>query len=506
MPRRRYPGLQNNEAPPSDMAADQAVFLRFELNADKVKPKEAKLDGVDYLVVPTVLICEGVHNGLFYPSTELRKFPQAWNGRPIPIFHPTDLDGNSITANSPETIQQASVGQLFNVKWNSKSKKLQGEAWVSPVKCAALGENGQAVLNAIQTSTTMEVSTGLFVDVVDEPGTWNSETYEGVAINHRPDHFALLPSGVGACSVADGAGFPRLNVETDKLRALAAQVPALLATLKELSYNERQRLVRDALVKKFGSGSKEAPSYVYVEDVFDKEVIYSVEGSGKATLMSVGYSVNGKGEVSIGPDAAVAVRRVTSYEPVTNEQAHAKEGTDSMDPKTEAQPGAPVTPNGTPGAPAAPTKAHTIEELLGNADDALKANIEDALGAQKAVRDALVAKITANKANTFSSEELTAMTTDQLGKIATLATPPAAPATPPAGTPGEAPKTPEDGTKGPEGNAAPPATPSAPVTPSFAGNDAGPAPATTPQAPAANQEQADGSGVPLPPKMEFKRR
>lgn len=490
MPRRRHPGLVVNEEPPAVAEAEAATVqvIRLELNAERVKPKMAKLEDVDYLVVPTVLICEGVHNGLFYPAEELKKFPQAWNGRPIPVFHPTDNEGNAVTANSPETIEKCTVGKLFNVKWNAKSKKLLGEAWISPVKCAALGEDGAAVLNAVQTSTTMEVSTGLFVDVMEQTGTWNNETYEGVAVNHRPDHFALLPSGVGACSVSDGAGFPRVNAEADKVRAMMAQLSSGLRVLREFSLNDKQRLLRDALTRKYGSSSKEAPSYTYLEDVYEKEVIFSIEGNGQTKLMKVGYSVNGKGEVTIGPDAAEAVRRVTSYEPVTNEQAPAKEGSDSMDPKDKTTEAAP-TPNGQPASP--PAKAHTIEELLGNADDSLKANVQDALEAQKAVRESLIGRITANKVNQFKVEELASMSTAQLGKLAVLADVAPAPAP-------EVEKKPE--TEEAEAEVRPNAK-----KPSFAGNDAGPAPATG-QKIVANAEQPDGSGVPLPPKLEFKRR
>lgn len=157
-------------------------------------------------------------------------------------------------------------------------------------------------------------------------------------------------------------------------------------------------------------------------------------------------------------------------------------------PKTETAPEANAEPK---------AKARTIEELLGNADDSLKADIEDAFVAQKAVRDSLITKITANKANAFTPEELGKMSTPQLGKIATLAAVPeaAAPATPKVET---APETEtEEETAPPAGNAKP--------KPTFAGNDAGAAPKPGARL-AANQEQPDGSGVPVPPVINWAAR
>jgi hypothetical protein len=73
-----------------------------------------ELDDNEYLVCPTVLICEGVHNGVYYPPEELSKFPDSWNGRPVVINHP-DLMGKSITDNSPARgITVTGVGLPFN--------------------------------------------------------------------------------------------------------------------------------------------------------------------------------------------------------------------------------------------------------------------------------------------------------------------------------------------------------------------------------------------------------
>ena len=60
----------------------------------------------------------------------------------------------------------------------------------------------------------IEVSTGYFADKLDESGEFEGEEYDGVQINLRPDHLAILPNTIGACSVDDGCGFPRTNADS----------------------------------------------------------------------------------------------------------------------------------------------------------------------------------------------------------------------------------------------------------------------------------------------------
>ena len=53
--------------------------------------RHGKDNGRDYLVVPTVILTEGVHSGsngpLFYPGSELAPSAPAWNGMPVLVYH-----------------------------------------------------------------------------------------------------------------------------------------------------------------------------------------------------------------------------------------------------------------------------------------------------------------------------------------------------------------------------------------------------------------------------------
>lgn len=186
----------------------QVLKLRITLNAGLARRE--MFEGKEHLVVPVVLMPEGVANGLLYTAEELSTFPEAWDGRPLPILHPTDLRGNPLSANKPDILEAQSVGQLFNSKWNAATKKLVSEAWMSLEKLENVA-GGLDVLQAVERGEIVEISTGLFSEAIKKDGVFNGESFIGIATNIRPDHLALLPGGQGAFSIADGAGLNRQN-------------------------------------------------------------------------------------------------------------------------------------------------------------------------------------------------------------------------------------------------------------------------------------------------------
>lgn len=64
------------------------------------------------------------------------------------------------------------------------------------------------MLDALEAGRPMELSTGLFTQNEPAPAgaTFNGRPYDYVARNYRPDHLAVLPDQIGACSLADGCG------------------------------------------------------------------------------------------------------------------------------------------------------------------------------------------------------------------------------------------------------------------------------------------------------------
>jgi hypothetical protein len=157
------------------------------------------------MLVPGVL--SGSKGPLLYPPDEVRKSPDDWNHIPIVVYHPMK-DGKPVSARSPTILSKYGVGFVFHSRTDSKGV-LKGEGWLD---VEATRRVDKSVLDSVQLGKPIELSTGLFVD--DEPAPEGAifndhrgtRKYVGIARNYKPDHLAILPSGKGACSLADGCG------------------------------------------------------------------------------------------------------------------------------------------------------------------------------------------------------------------------------------------------------------------------------------------------------------
>jgi hypothetical protein len=168
-----------------------------------------RMGGRDYLVVPMVMMCEGVHAGtngpLYYPADEMARNVGVWDHKPIVIYHPT-ANGRAMSACQPDVITSRGVGVVMNTRF--EDSKWKAEAWLEETR---LKQVDNRVLEMLETNKMCEVSTGLFTENEVTPGTWNGEQYGAIARNYGPDHLAILPDQVGACSIKDGAGLLRAN-------------------------------------------------------------------------------------------------------------------------------------------------------------------------------------------------------------------------------------------------------------------------------------------------------
>lgn len=170
------------------------------------KTRRAKLQGRDYIVAPLTLIVPGVLNGsqgpLYYPPEEISKNPGVWNGVPIVVDHPTH-GGQPVSARDPDVLNKQSIGQIFR----SKAKgKLTAEGWFD---LEAVERIDNRIFQALEAGKQIELSTGLFTDNEAAEGgatTEDGKPYSFIARNYRPDHLAILPDQIGACSVDDGCG------------------------------------------------------------------------------------------------------------------------------------------------------------------------------------------------------------------------------------------------------------------------------------------------------------
>jgi len=186
------------------------ITLQFSGNATTGQVKEITHAGRRYLVSPVVALREGILNDIYVSAAEFGKFASSWQGRPVPISHPK-AEGSYTSANTPDIWANDVLGHLWNVAVDNGA--LKGEIWIDLDKAQLMGAKATAIVNKLRQGEPMEVSTGYFCEMEVTPGTWSGSHYTGIARNIRPDHLALLPDEIGACSWADGCGTPRVNTE-----------------------------------------------------------------------------------------------------------------------------------------------------------------------------------------------------------------------------------------------------------------------------------------------------
>jgi hypothetical protein len=337
------------------------------------RPRQEEWNGRQYLVVPLTMLVPGVLPGskgpLLYPPDEVRKSPEDWNHIPIVVYHPMK-DGKPVSARSPSILSKHGIGVVFHARTDGKDI-LKSEGWLD---VEATRRVDKSVLDSVQLGKPLELSTGLFVD--DEPAPEGaifndhrgSRKYVGIARNYKPDHLAILPSGKGACSLADGCGvlinrairssrlarsrsMPRETRERiDKLKAwqkigealgLVDDVVGADLMVNEPSFIEINRKLSELLFNRFGKGgnvlnaigSSDSP---YVVDVYDEYVVYE---QGTKTYR-IGYKVDSNTNgVQLNGDPQ-EVTRVVSYEPVTHENPNpvAESPSSSPDPSVTPPP------------------------------------------------------------------------------------------------------------------------------------------------------------------------
>lgn len=308
------------------------LFINFEAGGNV---KSDEIDGIEHIVFPVIAAKEMVMNDLFYPSEELSQFPEAWNGVPIPVNHPV-VNGHHVSANSPNIESKRNIGKFFNSKF--EDKKLKGEFWINKEKAIALGFKN--LVERIENKESIEVSTGLFSNVEIKSGVFNGENYSGIVRDIRPDHIAILPNEIGACSLKDGCGTMKTNscpcngntnencqcdkevVKTNKLKSLVSNIKELVDSIVLPSVNiddknnlgvdgmteEREKLIDSVIANdsnSFGPNDKEVLSGIcgdvlqkMLKNDNDDNEVDSVDAESKKDDAGEQVATNSEKEIS----------------------------------------------------------------------------------------------------------------------------------------------------------------------------------------------------------------
>lgn len=345
------------------------------------------LGGRKYAVAPVTMIVEGVLNGskgpLFYPDEELRKDPKAWNHMPIVVYHPT-TNGVHVSARDPHVLNVSGVGSVFNSSYDAEKKRLTAEAWFDEERVDAVDDR---ILQALEAGKQVELSTGLFTDnePAEEGAAHNGKAYQYVARNYRPDHLAILPDQVGACSVKDGCGV-LVNSELD-IQKLIKEEFNKMDKKKVIDYlitncscwEEEDRKTLEAL-----SDEKLAALKANTERIVQESVVANAARKGFEDD-NVSFTWNSEKN-----EFEATVKAKKEEPPMANTE------------KKE------------------PPKPKTLNEYLDDLPEPVKVVVNRSLAKEKAERDDIIERITGNKKNKLTKEQLGAMSTDQLEGIAAL--------------------------------------------------------------------------------------
>lgn len=292
-------------------------------------------DGRTWTVVPVVALMEGVvwpvnaPDREYVPLETLQRTPQMWNGRPVVLDHP-DVDGQKVSANTPEILEARAFGMLFNTA--VVDGKLTTEAWLDPSKAAVVGPEAVALVDIAAAGGAVEVSVGALVALEATAGEFNGTTYSSIWRWMESDHLAFLTVGkVGACSVTMGCGTNRAAsshvhlVTADGLKELP--MPVLTTQPRSL----KERLLR--LMPRMAAGQlspdmsdvdmrtelregllKLEPQLSWVEAVYYDRVVYSIWEDSEYCLYHRTYDLPDGGDATFGD--RVEVELVMTYEPV----------------------------------------------------------------------------------------------------------------------------------------------------------------------------------------------
>lgn len=201
------------------------IMIQCAININKSSIKRKNINGVEHIVVNgKTLPFDIVMNDGLYPEDEIKKSYKTLERTLAPVGHPTDQDGNYISASDPIAIHNFHAGAYCeNVRIENDSV---AHDFVINVAEAKKTDRGKRLLDRIGELETNEkprpihTSVGAFLEVerTDGPKT-NSMglKYNWIARNIVYDHNAILLDSVGAATPAQGVGMA-VNADGQKVK------------------------------------------------------------------------------------------------------------------------------------------------------------------------------------------------------------------------------------------------------------------------------------------------
>lgn len=391
-------------------------------------------EGRRHLVAPVALLVEGVHTGmggrsLYYPAAELARHPASWNGRPVPLFHPTERDAEGeiipVSANSPEVLQRESVGYLFNAWYDEEGKALRAEIWVDEERAR---RKDPGLIASLERGEKIEVSTGLWGDIEEVGGVWNGEVYEAIFRNYLPDHLALLPGGEGACNLKDGCGvfnqgggmdpkqmMGKMKQVMGRMKSMMDEVMREMETMPEGMADKDMVRKSDMAMMEKPEGNEavnkaKAPPDTNQKKEEDPDV-------NKEQMISALIANQGTpwGEADRTALLALSEEQLARLSP-----KEASKIWDITNMSTGEKKPEPPTANCETCANKKPARPATVDEYINQAPQEMRAILGSALQGHREKKAILVQRILGNERNKFSEAALNGKGVDELEAIVSL--------------------------------------------------------------------------------------
>lgn len=432
--------------------ANMEICVNFALKG--YTPLLEVINEVPHYVVPVVMMVEGVHNGsggrTYHSSQELSNSVELWQNIPVTIHHPV-IGEEFVSVNEDGIKEEYVVGYISEaiMKDNKLTATLK-------LNCERLNEISPETVQNIQSGTIMEVSIGVFTDNEEKEGEWNGETYERIAHNHRPDHLALLPGEVGACSVKDGCGL-RVNNEKEG-GTNVNEVTVNSEMLKHL--NKEGFAVVPIMINQEGfsaimnriygmlNSMDTQGVYYYLEEAYDGYLVYNKRTEdGKSELYKQSYQTNADGTIELTGEPVKVTRKIEYIqvnnkkeeemcepckervnELIAHESTHFDETDrewlealteDKLDKLVPKNMQVNVTlPSVEDAVKVIQTNAKGLDDYLNILPENVRAEVNLGLATFKERKDALIASIQANtEKDTWSEDELNVMSLNTLQKL-----------------------------------------------------------------------------------------
>lgn len=178
---------------------------RLATSSESPQARFASKDGKAWLVIPGIAARSIVMNDELLDGDELQSTLTDWDGVPVTLNHP-QVSGEMVSA------KQVGDHLGFFGDVTLDGDKLRGNYWLDVARMVQ--PDAMAVFHKFSQALPVETSTGYFRTLEPVLGMHEGKSYTGIQRNIIPDHVAILPDALGACSVADGCGAMRVHAST----------------------------------------------------------------------------------------------------------------------------------------------------------------------------------------------------------------------------------------------------------------------------------------------------